>query len=73
MEERNQEFHRLGQYFAEAILSTIGNMLSKGKHEYPEKPYRIFPMTEEEKEQEREKETKAFLKFFGDFENNFKN
>lgn len=73
MNERNGELYRLGQYFAEAINFTIGNMISEHKkYKYPEEPYRIFPMTEEEKELEAEKQLRQLLKFFGSMEENYK-
>lgn len=47
-----------GRYFVEALLSTVGNMFSKGKPmKYPEKPYsqnKDIPLTEEEIQRQRE-------------------
>lgn len=71
MNRRNTELYRLGLYVGDAISSTVGNMFG-GKHKYPEEPYRIFPMTEEEKEIDKEEQLKAVLRFFGAMEQNFK-
>lgn len=52
--------HLQGQYIAEAILATVGNMFSSKSaklHKYPKKPYEIFgkekiELTEEEKQRQ---------------------
>lgn len=41
-EEKNVIAHLQGMYFADAIMSTIGNSLSKSRHAYPKKPYKFF-------------------------------
>lgn len=42
-EEKNIIAHLQGVYFADAIMSTVGNALFKGgKHSYPKKPYKFF-------------------------------
>ena len=71
MNRRNTELYRLGMYFGDAISATVGNMFG-GKNKYPEEPYRIFSMTEEEKEIDKEEQLKAVLRFFGAMEQNFK-
>lgn len=71
MERRNTELYRLGMYFMDSISATIGRMFG-GKDKYPEEPYRIFPMTEQEQEEENEKQLKMLLNFFGAMEENFK-
>ena len=47
-----------GQYFAEALLSTVGNMLSdknSKKHKYPDKPYDLnLDGRKEERDKERQ-------------------
>ena len=71
MNRRNVELHRLGMYIVDSINCTVGNMLG-GRNKYPEEPYRIYPMTKEEKEEEAEKQLKEVLRFFGAMEKNFK-
>lgn len=71
MNRRNTELYRLGMYIGDAINATVGNMFG-GKNKYPEEPYRIFPMTEQEQEEEKEKQLHQLLKFFGAMEKNFK-
>lgn len=71
MKRRNTELYRLGMYVADAISATVGNMFG-GRNKYPEEPYRIFPMTEQEQEEEKEKQLQQLLKFFGAMESNFK-
>ena len=42
IESDNAMAHLQGAYFAEALMATVGNMLSdkhSKKHEYPDKPY----------------------------------
>lgn len=41
-ERKNVIAHLQGMYFADAIMSTVGNALFKGKHSYPKKPYKFF-------------------------------
>lgn len=41
-ERQNMIAHLQGRYFADAIMSTVGNALSKSKHSYPKKPYSIL-------------------------------
>ena len=62
VELQNALFHLQGQYFAEALLSTVGNMFSgkhSKKHKYPEKPFELNnsdnkELTEEEIQKQRE-------------------
>ena len=46
----------MGQLVMAALDATVCNMMPfvkrKGKGKYPEKPYRVIPMTEEERRQE---------------------
>ncbi len=55
-ERRNNMAYLQGKYFVDGILSTVGNMFSKGKpFEYPKEPYQLFgkrELTEEEKQRE---------------------
>lgn len=53
--------HLQGAYFVEALLATVGNMLSdktSKKHKYPEKPY---DLDLDGKKSEREQESKLKL------------
>ena len=60
-QEENVMLYVQGRYFADAIISTVGNMF-KGKNtkafEYPKKPYELFTeqveLTEEEIKRQRE-------------------
>ena len=53
-----------GQYY----LAAIGVALSKDAPPYPEKPWRITPMTEAEKRMEADAERQKAIKFFSDME-----
>jgi hypothetical protein len=61
IEHENAMAHLQGAYIREALLSTVGNMLS-GKHakrfDYPEKPY---DLDLDGKREEREKESQIKL------------
>ena len=52
----NQELWLNGRYMVEALTATVGNMLSKSKHEYPAEP---MPITAAELEERKEREQKA--------------
>lgn len=61
IEKANVIAHLQGQYIAEALLCTVGNMFSgksSKKHKYPNKPYELNKskkeMTEEELQRQRE-------------------
>ena len=60
IEIQNAICHLQGQYFAEALLATVGNMFSgksAKKHEYPKNPYGLNEdkeFTEEELQKQRE-------------------
>ena len=64
IESENAIAHLQGAYIAEAILSTVGNMLSgknAKKHDYPEKPYDLnLDVSEEQKERENERKLELF-------------
>lgn len=55
IERRNQELWLLGMYMQAAIASTLNK-----KAKYPEKPYRITEMTDEEKEVENKRKVEQF-------------
>jgi hypothetical protein len=52
----NEELWLSGVYMAEAIMSTVGNVFSKSKYEYPSEPK---PITVAEIEERREREQRA--------------
>lgn len=66
----------MGQFVMAALDATVCNMMPfvkrKGKGKYPEKPYRVIPMTEEESRQEEDKELQKFLGFADSFEKDVK-
>ena len=58
----NNMAHLQGKYFSDAILSTVGNMFSKGKpFEYPKEPYRLFADTHVLTEEEKQREVELFF------------
>lgn len=73
---REQENHKnfmnyvLGGYVYSAVSVAVGKALNgkKYKGEYPDKPSRIFPMTEEEKQIEQEKALSQAIAFFDGME-----
>lgn len=52
----NEQLWLEGVYTAEALASTVGNMFSKTKHQYPSEPLAI---TLAEQQERREREQKA--------------
>jgi len=63
IKETNGLMHIQGQYFAEAIMSTVCNQLggkTSKKHEYPKKPYNIDSKNELS-EDELQKQREAFV------------
>jgi len=60
IQKQNYLAHLQGQYICEALMATVGNMLSKKgtkKYQYPEKPYEFEnqkEFTEEELQKQRE-------------------
>ena len=66
----------MGQFVMAALDATVCNMMPfvkrKGKGKSPEKPYRVIPMTEEERRQEEDKELQKFLGFADSFEKDVK-
>lgn len=58
IEKRNQELWLQGLYNYEALVVALANAFSKKSappRQYPEKPFRLFPPSEEEKELEKKK------------------
>lgn len=63
-EERNYELWLQGYYFYTALTTVVHNALGKKGDkplEYPKEPFRIFPMTEAEKQAEKDKATQEFI------------
>lgn len=72
MEKSNRMLYYQGIYVRDALLSTVGNMFSKGKPmEYPSEPYRITPRSEEEEEQEKIRQTKELFARLKVMQDNF--
>lgn len=66
--------HIQGMYFAEALLSTVGNMFSSKtakKHEYPDKPYDLG-LDKSKNESEKERQIKLFAGQLTTAFNNYK-
>lgn len=78
IEKQNILYHLQGQYFMEALASTVGNMF-KGKtakkHEYPKKPFEIYKnenYSEDELQKQRELFVAKLLAMQTNFELNHK-
>lgn len=65
--ERENTFLWLqGRYFFDALTAGLSNFSAgvvgkNGKAQYTDKPYRVTPMTEEEKEAERQRKLDAYI------------
>ena len=73
IEQQNAMAHLQGSYFAEAILSTVCNMLSSKtskKHDYPDKPYDL-DLDGNKTERENEKKLQLFAANLNNAMNNF--
>lgn len=67
-EQRNYEFWLQGLYFYEAISVALSNAFGEGKKEnYRDKPFDIFPPTEEEIERKQEEEAKELERRLNQF------
>lgn len=73
-EQINQKLWLQGMYFYDAISCSLQNAFRKKTDKpavYPEKPYRIFPMTEAEKKAaaaaEAEEQRKRAIAYFNSF------
>lgn len=67
-----------GKYFFDALCVALSNFSAGlagkiGKANYPEKPYRLTPMTEEEKEAERQKKLEAYKAYLLSWQTAFNN
>lgn len=73
LERENAMAHLQGMYFSEALMATVGNMLSgktARKHEYPDKPYDLN-LDNSKQEQENERKLKLFAAQLTTRMNNF--
>lgn len=62
VEEENQKLWLQGLYIQSAFASVVGNMFSKNnKVKYIEKPIRLTPLTEREKESKAEQERRKYI------------
>lgn len=62
LERDNAIAHLQGAYVAEALMATVGNMLSgksSKKHEYPDKPYDLN-LDNDKQEREKERQLELF-------------
>ena len=57
----NENMWIQGAYFANALATTLGNMFSKKRMKYLEKPMDIFPKTEAEKQAEIREERRKII------------
>ena len=61
VEQRNEELWLQGVYFYEAISVALANAFSKhSQAKYPDKPYRLTELSEEEQELENKKKVEEF-------------
>ena len=65
LESKNAFEWLQGRYFFDALSIALSNFSAglankQAKNTYPEKPLRIFPMTEAEKEEEKRKKLEAY-------------
>lgn len=73
IESDNAIAHLQGMYFTEALMATVGNMLSdknSKKHEYPSKPYDLN-IDGNKSERERESQLQLFAANLTNAMNNF--
>ena len=61
VEQQNEQLWLQGVYFYEAIAVALANAFSKHSNaKYPDKPYRLTPMSEEEQELENKRKVEEF-------------
>lgn len=81
LHEKNMLAHLQGMYFAEAIMSTVGNALSGKsgkKYKYPDKPFELntsiqAEMNEKEMQKQRELFVAKLMAMQANFELNHEN
>ena len=65
-QQKSNDMWLQGRYFFDALQVEFANILSKKgrpKEHYPEEPYRVTPMTEEEKQIKAERERKKLIAY----------
>ena len=62
-----------GKYFFDALCVALFNSFSKSTAKYPEKPYRVTPMTEEEIEEDKKKKLEAYKAYLTAWQTAFNN
>lgn len=55
-----------GMYVYEAVSVALHNTMNKKQLSYPKEPYRLTPLSDEEKEAKRQKELKKLISFLDD-------
>lgn len=61
VEQQNEQLWLQGMYFYEAITVALAQALSKHSNvKYPDRPHRLTPLSEEEKELENQKKVEEF-------------
>lgn len=61
VEQQNEQLWLQGVYFYEALSVALAQAFSKhSQAKYPEKPYRLTPLSEEEQELENQKKVEEF-------------
>lgn len=74
LQKINAFFHLEGQYMADALMCTVGNMFSgksAKKYQYPKKPYDIEKQSEELSEEEIQKQRELFITKLQIMKNNY--
>ena len=61
IEQKNQQMWLQGLYFYDALAVVMSNAFSKRKEKYIDKPFDLFPPTEEEKQAKAERIKQAFV------------
>ena len=62
-----------GKYFFDALCVALSNFFSKSKNNYPDKPHRITPMTEEEIEEDKKRKLEAYKAYLTAWQTAFNN
>lgn len=72
IEQRNQELWLQGLYIYDAIAVALSNSFSKNsRQKYMDKPFELFPKTEEQKEDEAKKIRQALYEKLNAWKNAF--
>jgi len=75
-EKQNTMMWLQGRYIFDAHMAALANFSAglagkRGNEKYTEKPYRVTPMTEEEKEAERQRKLDAYIESLKTFQAEF--